>query len=131
MRRTLLTLSALVVLTTGGLSAQAKFPDTPQGKLAAGFLAAVNAPDEMALARFQEANLSPAALNRRPTEERLSKNRELRELGTLKVVEVVAASATSVTLLLTASNQPGLTLTMVLGFIGGDSPKIDTIQLTA
>lgn len=129
MRRTLLTLSALMVLATGGLSAQAKFPDTPQGKLAAGFLAAVNAPDEMALARYQEANFSQTALNRRPTEERLSKNRELRELGTLKAVEVVAASAGAVTLRLTASNQADLTLTMVISFTGGDIPKIDAIEL--
>lgn len=129
MRRTLLTLSALVVLATGGLSAQAKLPDTPQGKLAAGLLAAVNAPDEMALARFQEANFSAAALNRTPTEVRLSRNRELRELGTLGIVEVVAANATSVTMILKASNQQGLTLTMVIGFTGGDSPKIDSVEL--
>ncbi len=131
MRRTLMTLTALLVLSASGLAAQTKLPDTPQGRLTAAFLAAVNAKDEMALARFQEANFSQAALDRRPTEERLSKNRELRELGTLTAVSVVSSSATAVTLTITASNQPGLTLTLVVSFTGGDSPKIDTISLTA
>lgn len=130
MGRILLVLSTLMVHAAGGLAAQAKLPDTPQGRLAAGFLAAVNAPDEITLARFQEANFSTAALNRKPTDVRLSQNRELRELGTLSVVEVAAASASSVTLILRASNQQGLRLTLVLGFTGGDSPKIDSVQLT-
>ncbi len=131
MRRTLMALTTLVVVSASGLAAQTRLPDTPQGKLTAAFLAAVNAKDEMALARFQEANFSQAALNRRPTGERLAKNRELRELGTLTAVSVVSSSATAVTLTITASNQPGLTLTMIVSFTGGDSPKIDAIQLTA
>lgn len=130
MTRMLTAALASVALMAAPVSAQEKLPDTPQGRMAAAFLAAVNAPDEMALARFQEANFSAAALKRRPTEERLARNRDLRELGTLTVTQVVSASARAIVLRITASNQPSMTLTMEIGFTGDANPKIDTISLT-
>lgn len=116
----------------GPASAQAAaFPDTPQGRLAEAFFAAVNAPDEMALARFQEANFSEAALKRRPTEERLARNRQLRENGRLGLVNVVSASGNRVVVEASVSNLPGVVLRIEFGFTGGASPKIDTVQITA
>ena len=56
-----------------------QFPGTPQGKLAAGFFAAVNSSDEEALAAYQDANFSEAALKRRPREQRVALGKQLRE----------------------------------------------------
>lgn len=115
----------------GPASAQdAAFPDTPQGRLAESFFAAVNAPDEMTLARFQDANFTEAALKRRPTEERLARNRQLREGGRLALVSVVSASGNRLVVNASASNMPGVTLRIEFGFSGGTSLKIDTLQIT-
>jgi len=108
----------------------AAFPDTPQGRLAEAFFAAVNAPDEMTLARFQDASFSDAALKRRPTEERLARNRQLREGGRLALVSVVSASGNRLVVTATASNMPGVSLRVEFGFTGGGTPKIDTLQIT-
>jgi hypothetical protein len=128
----ILTAAALLVVTTAGsLPAQGvKFPDTPQGRLAAGFIAAVNAPDEGALGRFQEANFSEAALKRRPTQVRLAQNRQIREdAGTLTPVEV-RGSGNQLVVIVTGSNTPpGMRLTVTFTFTSGDAPKIDQLQI--
>lgn len=131
MRRFLALFGLIALVGAGSVSAQdAAWPDTPQGRLAAGFFAAVNAPDEMALARFQEANFTESALKRRPLEERLARNRQMRESGKLSLVKVVSSTGSRLVVDATASNMPGLTLRIEFGFSGGGSPKIDTIQIT-
>lgn len=108
-----------------------RFPDSPQGRLAAGFLAALNSPDEGALGRFQEANFSEAALTRRPAQERLERNRQTREsVGTLTITAVKSATATRLVATGTGSHAPGVTLTITITFTSGPNPKIDTLQIT-
>jgi len=123
---------AAVTLAVQPLAAQqVQFPDTPQGRLAAGFFAAVNATDEEALSRFQQANFSEAALKRRSPEERAARNRQLREsAGTLTVLQVQSASATQIVVLASGSVLPeGVRLSVTFGFTGGEPPKIDSVQI--
>jgi hypothetical protein len=127
--------TALVAITFAqGVAAQQKaaFPDSPQGRLAAGFFAAVNGADETALMKFQEANFSEAALKRRSADERLARNRDLREMaGKLTLEEVKSASATQLVVTANGSNAPGLVLTITFSFTTGASPKIDAVQITS
>ena len=111
----------------------AQFPSTPQGKLAAGFFAAVNSSDEEALAAFQDANFSEAALKRRPREQRVALGKQLREqAGTLTLTEIKSASATQIVTTATGSNlPPGSTLTISFTFTGSGTPKIDGVQITS
>lgn len=119
-------------VATAAAAQEPRFPETPQGRLAAAFFAAVNSPDEGALARFQEANFSPAALQRRPAEVRLAQNRQLREdAGRLTPVEVRVVSATRLVVTATGSNTPpGLRLTVTFTFTRDDPPRIDQIQIS-
>ncbi len=52
-----------------------KFPETPRGKCAAAFFAAFNSSGESAIATYYKDNLSAAALQRTPLEERLARYR--------------------------------------------------------
>jgi hypothetical protein len=122
---------AMVVPDAMVVAQSAKFPDSPQGRLAAAFFAAANAPDEDALFRFQEANFTEAALRRRPPEERHSRNRELREMvGRLTLITVTSASASRIVAKATGTNAPGTVWTVTITFTGGAAPKIDAIQIT-
>ena len=131
MRRTFWTvLTTLAVAATTLASQQARFPDSPQGKLAAGFFAAVGNPDERVLDRFQEANFSKAALERRSPEERQARNRDLRErAGALTLVEVVSETATELAVTATGANAPGVRLLITFTFGGGTPVKIETLQI--
>lgn len=130
MKRMLSTLLVLGCAVTRGAGAQQlQLPDTPQGRLAAGFFAAANSPDEDALNRFQEANFSAAALRRRSPDQRAAYNRQLREeAGALTPVEVRSASASQIVLLARGSNLPGVTLTITFVFTGSP-PKIDRMEV--
>ncbi len=127
-------LSVLVLLAgvpAVGAAQAVRLPDTPQGRLATAFFAAVNAQDGAALDRFQEANFSEAALKRRPAQERKDRNRQLREqAGTLTVVDVKSASANQLVVTATGSNAPGLMLTVTFVFTEGPNPKIDQLQIS-
>ena len=131
MPRRLIALLALSCFCLSPATAQTTaFPATPQGELAAGFFAAVNAPTVEALAKFQEANFSQAALNRYPKEERLERNRQIREqVGTLTLMSVVSSEASELVLAATVSNVPGLTVRLVLSFTDGANPKIDGLEI--
>jgi len=109
-----------------------QFPATPQGKLAAGFFAAVNSSDEEALPAFQDANFSEAALKRRPREQRIALGRQLREqAGQLTLKEIKSASATQIVATATGSNlPPNSVITFSFSFTGDSAPKIDAIQIT-
>ena len=126
-------MTAFTLLTAGATAAAAQdavFPDSPQGRLAAGFLTAANAPDEEAMIRFQAANFSEDALKRRSEEQRRALTRSLREqAGRLSLVRVVSTSASRLVAEVEASNVPGSLLIMTIEFVGGDNPKINTVNL--
>jgi hypothetical protein len=109
-----------------------QYPATPQGKLAAGFIAAVNSTDDEALGAFQDANFSEAALKRRPREQRIALGRQLREqAGTLTLKEIKSASASQIVLTASGSNlPPSSLLTLSFSFTGNGAPKIDGVQIT-
>ena len=115
------------------VSAQsAQFPATAQGKLAAGFFAAVNSSDEEALGTFQDANFSEAALKRRPRDQRIALGKQLREqAGTLTLKEVKSASTSQIVVTASGSSlPPNSSLTISFTFTGGGAPKIDGVQIT-
>lgn len=127
-RRWTLVLGALLVGMPLGAQ-QAQWPDTPQGKLAAGFFAAVNAPDEQALGRFQESFFSAGALRRRSPDERAALNRSLRDqAGTIALVEVRSGSSNQLVAVASSSNMPGVRLTFTFTFTGSP-PKIDRVEV--
>jgi hypothetical protein len=131
MRRTLIGLLITMGVMAGDLRGQqAQFPDTPQGRIAAAFFVAANAPDDEALGRFQEANFSPAALRRRSAEHRAAYNRQLREdAGFLTPLEIRSASASQVVVVARGSNlPPGTTLTFTFTFTG-TPPKVDRLDV--
>lgn len=116
-------------LTRGAAGQQVQFPETPQGRLAAGFFTAVNAPDEAALAQFQESFFSQGALRRRSRDERAALNRSLREqAGRLTPVEIRSASAQQIVVAAHASSMPGVTLTVTFAFTGSP-PKIERVDV--
>ena len=131
MGRMLWTVLTILTVTATGLAAQqARFPDTPQGKLAAGFFAAVGNPDERVLAQFQDANFSKAALERRSPEERQARNRDLRErAGALTLTDVVSEGATQLTVTATGANAPGVTLMITFTFTSSTPIKIEALQI--
>jgi hypothetical protein len=131
MGRTFRTVMTAVALATTTLAAQqARFPDTPQGKLAAGFFAAVGNPDERVLSQFHEANFSKSALERRSAEERQARNRDLRErAGVLSLVQVVSESASQLSVKATGANAPGVTLLVTFTFTSGAPVKIESLQI--
>lgn len=133
MFRKLMAWSVAAVVSAMPVSAQsAQMPATPQGKLAAGFIAAVNANDDETLATFQDQNFSEAALKRRSREQRIALGRQLREqAGQLTVTEVKSATASQIVVTAAGSNLgPGGALTLTFAFTGGAPPKIDGIQIT-
>ena len=128
------TLSVAALVYAMPVAAQsAQFPGTPQGKLAAGFFAAVNSTDEEALGAFQDANFSEAALKRRPREQRIALGKQLREqAGNLTLKEIKSASGNQLVATATGTNlAPGAVLTISFTFTGGDNPKIDGVQITS
>lgn len=132
MTRNLRSLVLAAALVTGPAAAQsAEWPATPQGRLAAGFFTAVNAPDDETLLRFQEANFSEAALKRRTPDERAALGRQLREqAGTLSLAEVRSSSPTQLVIAARGANlPPGMLLTVTFTFTAGASPRIDTVQI--
>lgn len=132
MRRSFLSAVTIMALAAPATAQQARFPDTPQGRLAAGFFAAVGHSDERVLGQFQETNFSQAALGRRSTEERLARNRQLREsAGALSLVSVVSEGDRELVVTASGANAPGITLMVTFTFTGGDAPKIDAVQIQA
>lgn len=122
---------ALVLLPALPLAAQeASLPDTPEGRLVAGFLAASNDADEQAIARFQEAFFSADLLKRRPAEERAARNRMMRDqVGRFSVVEVRRVTPGQVAVLAGGSNlPPDVRLLLTFSFTG-DPRKIDAVQI--
>ena len=116
------------------VSAQsAQFPATAQGRLAAGFFAAVNSSDDEALGAFQDANFSEAALKRRPRDQRIALGKQLREqAGTLTLKEVKSASSSQIVVTASGSSlPPNSTLTISFTFTGSGAPKIDGVQITS
>lgn len=108
-----------------------RFPETAPGKLVEGFFRAVNAADDGALASFQEANYSDAALRRRSKEERLEWNRQLREqTGSLTLTGVESASPVELVVTATGSAAPGVPIRIRFQFTGGSRPKIEALQIT-
>lgn len=109
-----------------------QFPGTAQGKLAAGFFAAVNSSDDEALVAFQDANFSEAALKRRPRDQRIALGKQLREqAGQLTLKEIKSASANQIVATASGSNlAPGALLTISFSFTGNGAPKIDGVQIT-
>ena len=124
---------ALTVMAPRLMAQEVQFPDTPQGKLAAGFFAAANATDEEAMLKFQQANFSEAALKRRSPEERAARTRQLKEAaGVLTLREVVSSSATQIVVMASGSALPeGVRLNVTFTFTTGDPPKIDTVQVSS
>jgi len=109
-----------------------QFPNTPQGKLAAGFFAAVNSSDDEALVTFQDANFSETALKRRPREQRIALGKQLREqAGQLTLKAIKSASDKEIVATASGSNlAPNALLTISFSFTGGGTPKIDAVQIT-
>ena len=109
-----------------------QFPNTPQGKLAAGFFAAVNSSDDEALVTFQDANFSETALKRRPREQRIALGKQLREqAGQLTLKAIKSASDKEIVATASGSNlAPNALLTISFSFTGSGAPKIDAVQIT-
>ena len=109
-----------------------QFPNTPQGKLAAGFFAAVNSSDDEALVTFQDANFSETALKRRPREQRIALGKQLREqAGQLTLKTIKSASDKEIVATASGSNlAPNAVLTISFSFTGSGAPKIDAVQIT-
>lgn len=122
---------AALVYALPAAAQSGEFPATPQGKLAAGFFAAVNSTDEDALAAFQDANFSEAALKRRPREQRVALGRQLREqAGQLTLKQIKSATATQIVAIASGSNlAESALLTISFTFTGGDTPKIDGVTI--
>ncbi len=122
---------ATLVYALPAAAQSGQFPATPQGKLAAGFVAAVNSTDEDALAAFQDANFSEAALKRRPREQRVALGRQLREqAGQLTLKHIKSATATQIVATASGSNlAESALLTISFTFTGGDTPKIDGVTI--
>lgn len=96
-----------------GLAAEggAALPDTPEGELVAGFLAALNDRDPAALERFVGEHWSANAPRKMTPAERAGNLRRLHEdSGTLSVRAVVAASPEEVTVLLAGETGPPVRL---------------------
>jgi hypothetical protein len=115
------------------LGAQAvQFPETEQGRLAAGFFQAVNSPDEEALMRYQEATFSEAALKRRSREQRQALVRQLRDqAGALTLETIRAAGASQLVVTARGANlPPSQRLTITFNFTSGSPLKIDQVQIS-
>lgn len=113
------------------LSAQeAALPTTPEGRLVAGFIAASNDPDEQAIARFQEASFSADLLKRRPAEERVARNRMMRDqVGRFGVLEVRRATSSQVVVLASGSSLPPTVRLLLTFTFTGNPRKIDAVQI--
>ena len=88
MRLFILAAIAVLVVPTLLFAAQpakAQLPDTPAGRLVAGYIEAFNSDDAGALRAFLEANLSAGALAQRPVEQRLKALQQIKsDVGTLE-----------------------------------------------
>ena len=92
----------LVLLAATFVNAQPKpaptLPDTEAGKKVAGWIAAFNTGDDKAMRQYFSDNMAPEALARRPIEERLGMNRDMRAaFGTVELRKVVQAGESLVT----------------------------------
>lgn len=68
------------------------FPDTPAGKIAAGYVTAFNSGDDAAYRKFEEANRAASSLKMRTMDERTEQYRSLRrEWGKLEPKKVVSS----------------------------------------
>lgn len=132
MARSLMTMLVVAAIAAvPGAAQQRNLPDTPEGKLVAGFIAAANSADEEALARFQEANFSEGALKRRSPEERMARNRQLREqTGGLSVIEVRSATPNQIVVVANGANLPKDVLLIVTFNFTGTPRKVDGVQIT-
>jgi hypothetical protein len=131
MVRGLMTMLVVAAIAVPVAAQERDLPDTPEGKLVAGFLAAVNSPDEEALAQFQEANFSEGALKRRSPEERMARNRQLREqTGGLSVIEVRSATPNQIVVVANGSNLPKDALLVLTFNFTGTPRKVDGVQIT-
>jgi hypothetical protein len=128
--RTLAVVSAVLATPLAAQSVQ--FPETEQGRLAAGFFQAVNSPDEEALMRYQEATFSEAALKRRSREQRQALVRQLRDqAGALTLETIRAAGASQLVVTARGANlPPSQRLTITFSFTSGSPPKIDQVQIS-
>lgn len=130
MSRVLAVLAVAVLFAMPASAQQAELPDTPEGKLVAGFLAASNDADESTIARFQEQFFSEGLLARRPPEERAARNRMMREqVGRFSVVEVRRTTASQVVLLASGSSLPPDVRLLLTFTFTGSPRKIDAIQI--
>lgn len=130
MPRLFAALTAVLCLALPLAAQQAELPDTPEGKLVAGFLAASNDADEQAIARFQDEFFSADLLKRRPAEERAARNRMMREqVGRFGVVEVRRTTSSQVVVLATGSNLPPTVRLLLTFSFTGDPRKIDAVQI--
>lgn len=124
-------LVAATIAAVPAAAQQRNLPDTPEGKLVAGFIAAANAADEEALGQFQEANFSEGALKRRSPEERMARNRQLREqAGGLSVIEVRSATQNQIVVVANGVNLPKEVLLVLTFNFTGTPRKIDAVQVT-
>lgn len=129
MSRTLAFLAA-VLFTMPASAQQVQLPDTPEGKLVAGFLAASNDPDEQAITRFQEAFFSADLLKRRPAEERAARNRMMRDqVGRFGVLEVRRTTSSQVVVLASGSSLPPTVRLLLTFTFAGNPRKIDAVQI--
>lgn len=130
-RRLMTMLVAAVIAAVPAAAQERNLPDTPEGKLVAGFIAAANSADEEALSRFQEANFSEGALKRRSPEERMARNRQLREqTGGLSVIEVRSATHDQIVVVANGVNLPKEVLLVVTFNFTGTPRKVDGVQIT-
>lgn len=132
MARSVMTMLVAAAIAAVPVAAQERnLPDTPEGKLVAGFIAAANSADEEALARFQEAHFSEGALKRRSPEERMARNRQLREqTGGLSVIEVRSATSSQIVVVANGVNLPKDVLLVLTFNFTGTPRKVDGVQVT-
>lgn len=80
------------------------YPDTPSGKIAAGYVAAFNGGDEAAYRKFEEANRAVASLKMRTMDERMEMYRKLRgEWGTLTPTKLISSRQNELTVAINAT----------------------------
>ena len=100
----LFVLAAIAVLAVPAMlfaaqPAKAQFPDTPAGRLVAGYIEAFNSDGDGVLRAFIEANFSTGALAQRPVEQRLKALQQIKgDVGTLEPMKVVEAREDALTI---------------------------------
>ncbi|MFA4947433.1 MAG: serine hydrolase domain-containing protein [Candidatus Krumholzibacteriia bacterium] len=117
---------AILVLPAFVLAAEptkVTFPDTPAGRLVAGYVEAFNSDAPGALRAFLEANLSSGAIAQRPVEQRLKGLQQLKaDAGTLAPMKIVEAREDALTII--AQGSKGSWLEISFAFEAGASVKM-------